>query len=214
MTQDEANLILEPFIKARDNYNNNNSESNYIKYKKELDKCTNEFTYLVLNYASKYKGFSNYNDLVHDGIIALIMGLNSFKAGKGSWFFWAKRYIKTKLAREANKHSTIKIPMTKAKEMTPYKVKDVPEQSHNRQEVDSVFDTYNKKENVRHIKVALSKLPLIEREIVEMHFELGRKSDKSISKICANLGIDRKDCLKHLSRAKKTLKKELNCLMV
>jgi len=183
--------------------------------KKELDiiqsECVKELEYLVEARTRRYKGFANYEDLRQDGRIALYRALQTYKPEKGDFFWWSNKYIKTKISREANRHSTIKIPLKHAKQVQPYKVSQLPII------IDagpSALEHIAKDEAVTLIRSAVEKLPEDQRKVITLHYELSGGSDNrrdlySIGKICDRLNISRMSCVKLLTEAKKTLKREL-----
>ncbi len=183
--------------------------------KKELDliqsECTKELDYLVEARTRRYKGFTNYEDLLQDGRIALYRALQTYDPKKGDFYWWCNKYIKTKISREANRHSTIKVPLKHAKKEQPYKVSQLP------LIVDSepnALEHITKDEAVNLIRNAVEKLPEDQRKVITLHYELNGGSDNrrdlySIGKICDRLNISRMNCVKLLAEAKKALKREL-----
>jgi RNA polymerase sigma factor (sigma-70 family) len=183
------------------------------KIQKEFEQvqslCAKELDYLVETRTRKYKSFANYDDLRQDGRLALYLALQSYEPEKGDFFWWANKYIKTKISREANRHSTIKIPLKHTKYVTPYKVSQLPII------VDKgpgALESITSHEVNTLIRNAVSKLPDDQRKIIELHYEMGKfqKESHSIGKICDQLNISRMNCVKLLNEAKKTLKQELN----
>lgn len=85
-----------------------------------------DLTSLVENKVRKYKSFSNYPDLYQDGMEALSLALGTFQLGKGSFLWWANKYVGTRVSRQANCHSTIRIPLTKAGKLRPRKESVIP----------------------------------------------------------------------------------------
>lgn len=183
-----------------------------VKLRKEFElvqsQCAKELDYLVEARTRRYKSFSNYDDLRQDGRLALYLALQSYEPEKGDFYWWANKYIKTKISREANRHSTIKIPLKHTKYVTPYKVSQLPIivdkeptalESITRQEVGSL------------IRTAVNKLPDDQRKVIELHYEMsaGQPDSNSIGKICDHMNITRVNCMKLLNEAKKTLKQEL-----
>jgi RNA polymerase sigma factor (sigma-70 family) len=186
--------------------------------KRELEdiqsECTKELEYLIDARTKRYRGFSNYEDLKQDGRIALYRALQTYNPQKGDFYWWANKYIKTKISREANRHSTIKIPLKHAKQVQPYKVSQLPIIIDGGP---SALDHIAKDEAVTLIRSAVEKLPDDQRKVITLHYELGgtsgasdnRRDLYSIGKICDRLNISRMSCIKLLAEAKKTLKREL-----
>jgi RNA polymerase sigma factor (sigma-70 family) len=188
--------------------------SKNISLKRELEdiqsECTKELEYLVDARTRKYRGFANYDDLRQDGRLALYRALQTYKPEKGDFFWWANKYIKTKISREANRHSTIKVPLKQAKQVQPYKVSQLPIIIDGEP---SALDHIAKDEAVVLVRGAVEKLPEDQRKVITLHYELSgsdsRRDLYSIGKICDRLNISRMSCIKLLAEAKKTLKREL-----
>jgi RNA polymerase sigma factor (sigma-70 family) len=209
--QDRINNLLSNMVVLRKKCVK--SKSNNLKRELEdiQSECTKELEYLVDARTRRYKGFANYEDLKQDGRIALYRALQTYKPEKGDFYWWANKYIKTKISREANRHSTIKVPLKHAKLVQPYKVSQLPIIIDG--EI-SALDHIAKDEAVTLIRSAVEKLPEDQRKVITLHYELGGASDNrrdlySIGKICDRLNISRMSCIKLLAEAKKTLKREL-----
>lgn len=205
--EERINWLLDKLVFLREKCKKTKS----IKLKKEFEiikkECVSELDYLVETRTLKYKGFANYDDLCQDGRLALCMALNTYDPKKGNIYAWAHRYIKTKVKREANRHSVMKIPIKHTKTITPYKVSQLPVIVDNDP---SVLDSISDDETVEIVRSAVKKLPDDQRRVIELHFEIkGRREPNTIGDICDTLGIKRVYCLKLLSEAKKTLKQEL-----
>lgn len=205
LTQQEADEILDKFIKLRNKSRKSKSEKVQKEYKEYQEICASKFDYLIASRLKRYKQYSNYDDLYQDARIALLLALNSYDPDKGNFFWWAKQYIKTKISREANRHSTLKIPMKMAKDMQPYKVSEMPVL------VDSSpdpFEMKTTKEIQEHVNEAINMLPEDQKKIVR----LNGIQEHSISKISKDLKISRVTCIKLLNEAKKNLKQNLQHL--
>lgn len=201
--------LLERLVILRDKAKKNK------KLKTELQQiesdCLQTFDYLVDLRTRRYKGFSNYDDLRQDGRIALCRALQTYKPEKGDFFWWCNKYIKTKISREANRHSTIKVPLKHAQKEQPYKVTQLPviiDEDLN------ALENITRDEVVSLVRSAVEKLPEEQRKVITLHYELSgsinnRRDLFSIGNICKKLNISRMSCIKLLSDAKKALKKEL-----
>jgi len=210
ITLDEAEELLSEFVGLRNKIKIKKSKSKMVHYKYNRCKllCTETFDYIVKYKVRKYRSFSNYEDLLQDGRVALILALNSYKVGRGCWFWWANHYVGTKVSREANRHSIIKIPIKKTKIILPYKVSQLPIIID---EGKSALESIEISESDTRVHTAIAKLPTLQRRVVEMFFEVGGNAhgSSSISKICDELKISKKDCQKVLVMAKRDLKKYL-----
>jgi RNA polymerase sigma factor (sigma-70 family) len=182
------------------------------KFRKEFENlqniCAEKLDYLVEERTRRYKSFVNYEDLYQDGRLALHLALQSYNPDKGDFFWWANKYIKTKISREANRHSTIKIPIKKIKFATPYKVSQMPIV------IDkdiSAFETFQEQEKYEFVRLAIQKLPHEQRRVIELHYEIGndKQGNNTIGQICKIMKISRMSCAKLLTEAKSNLKQEL-----
>jgi RNA polymerase sigma factor (sigma-70 family) len=179
------------------------------EFEQVQEQCAKELDYLVEIRTRKYKGFPNYDDLRQDGRLALYLALQSYEPEKGDFYWWANKYIKTKISREANRHSTIKIPLKHTKHITPYKVSQLPVIVDNEP---NALESMAKEELGAMIRTAVNKLPNDQRRVIELHYEMSeseRQESYSIGKICDKLNITRLNCTKLLNEARKTLKQEL-----
>jgi RNA polymerase sigma factor (sigma-70 family) len=201
--------LLERLVSLRDKAKKNKKLKTELK-QAESD-CLQTFDYLVDLRTRRYKGFSNYDDLRQDGRIALCRALQTYKPEKGDFFWWCNKYIKTKISREANRHSTIKIPLKHAQKEQPYKVTQLPviiDEDLN------ALENITRDEVVALVRNAVEKLPEEQRKVITLHYELSgsinnRRDLFSIGNICKQLNISRMSCIKLLSEAKKSLRKEL-----
>lgn len=212
VTQREADELLNEFVRLRDKAKRSKSKKILAEYKRLQELCIQKFDYLVISKTQKYKNFSNYEDLKQDGRVALLSALKTYHPKEGSFFWWANQYIGTKVKREANRHSTIKIPLKKAKNLLPYKVSEMPII------IDSAFDPLTSLENDQIkicVKDAINSLPETQRKIINLYYEfIGITPYNSINKISEELNISRLNCIKLLDEAKENLKNHLKHLFV
>ena len=186
------------------------------KLQKELEEvqqlCIQELEYLIIARTRKYKKFANYDDLQQDGRLALHLAMRSYEPEKGDFYWWADKYIKTKISREANRHSTIKIPLKHTKFVTPYKVSQLPVIVDNEP---IALESLSQHESFSIIREAIEKLPDDQKKVIKLHFEINpgtygaNPEFHSIGKICDALKIKRVHCVKLLNEAKKSLRQEL-----
>lgn len=120
MQNEEIDSIVEDFLSLKKQYK---SKSNYLNLQ---NKTIEKLYFLVSSNLYKYKNFSNYKDLEQDGIIAMLKAMKTWEREKGPFSYWAREYIKTRISRQANKHSDIKYPMDVAKNSRPIKVSKMP----------------------------------------------------------------------------------------
>ena len=205
--RDEINTMIENFVKLRDRTRKSRSKKVHAKYQQMLALCADKLDYLIVSRTRKYRGFSNYDDLRQDGQVALMLALNSFDPLKGNFFWWANCYIKTKISREANRHSTFKIPIRHTKEVQPYKVSQMP------LIIDKGPDALTSAEDSEvkgRVSDAISKLPNDQRRVVQMYYEIDGFRPHSIGRICEEMNISRINCIKLLTEAKEFLKEDLS----
>lgn len=188
------------------------SKSKNPKAEKELRKIQgvliSKLEYLIDLRTRRYKGFSNYEDLKQDAKLSLHLALHSYEPEKGDFFWWANKYIKTKVSREANRHSTIKIPLKYTKDVHPYKVFQFPVMID---ESLSAIESISQHEKEYIIKKAIDKLPEQHKNAISLYYELGNKINcSSVDKICCALSISRISCMKLLQEATEQLKQELS----
>ena len=177
------------------------------EFKDYQNYCAEKFSGMVLSRASKYRKFSNYSDLVQDGFEALMMALETYNPKKGNFSWWADKYIKTRLSRSANAHSTIKIPLKKAKDMQPYKTNSIPLLIDNS---NNPLNDVERTEEHEAIWQALDELSETQKQAILMRHEFNGKKDASVSKISETLNISRLACTKLLSEAESKLRNSLH----
>lgn len=207
VTPEEANELIKNLFELRQK--RTNSKKSELEYERFREVCAKKFDFLVERKTRKYRSFANYEDLKQDGRVALMNAFESFKPGKGDFIYWANQYIKTKVSREANRHSTIKIPIKHTKHIQPYKVSQLPviidHQLH-------AEDTFESNELQEKVKTAIAELPQMQQLVIKMHYEFGSYKNQSISKICDELNISRTDVRKILDSARQSLKEKLQHL--
>jgi RNA polymerase sigma factor (sigma-70 family) len=207
ITRKEADKLLSNFVKARNKYFRSKKSRGQAEYKRLQSLCAVKFDFLVEHRTKRYRNFANYEDLKQEGRLALLLALASYKPKRGNFFYWANQYIKTKISREANRHSTIRIPIKHARKMMPYKVSQMPIV------IDSAISALNSAEDSQirsRIEDALEMLPKEQRRIVQIYYELdGNRASGSITKVCKELKISRINCIKLLTDAKDNLRTAL-----
>lgn len=206
LTMDEINDIAKKFIDLREQANVTKSKTIKTQYKQYQNYCMDKLKFLVQHKVGKYKKFSNYHDLEQDGYEALVLALRTYDPARGSFSWWANQYIKTRIYRAANAHSTIRFPMKKAKEMKPYKVSVIPTI------IDSDLSALESLENYQtstSVLSAIEKLPNNHQRIVNMLFGFNGIEQQSINNIIKSLSISRPQFLKIFEEAKSKLKEIL-----
>lgn len=190
-----ANKLLNKLIKLR-------SKKDKTDYYLHEQYCSQLFDYLVIGRVSKYKEYPNYEDLKQEGRLSLVLALRSFHADKGNFFFWADQYIKTRVKRQANRHSVFHIPIRQIKNVAPHKVLNLPVVVDCAVPADYLLED---KELSLSIRSEINKLPIEQKKVIE----LNAIKSYSINQISKELKMSRSDCTKLLQQAKDTLRQTL-----
>lgn len=178
--------------------------SNELKKHEKI--CMEKFRYLVTMKTSRYKAFSNYDDLNQEGFEALIKAMNNYNPNKGSFFWWAHKYIDTRISRSANLHTTIRYPLKVAKAHTPHKESVMPLLVEERYCPDKELE---ESQSTQAIQGALSKLSAEQKEIVSLAYGFDSDKPMSINKICKKLSISRLSCIKTINSALSAMKENI-----
>lgn len=204
MKNDELQELIQNYLDLKEKASE--SPEDLKNFKTYQNVCMEKLKYLVNRWVAKYKKFSNYPDLEQDGFEALLMSLESYKPEKGPFKCWADLYIKTKVSRAANAHSTIRVPIKKAKDLKPYKVNSVPEMDDESQ---NPFKDLHDQRNVNKINEAVASLSQEERDIINLTYRLNGHRSKTATNVIKTLNITRQKYSKLLNQAKKNLKKNI-----
>ena len=203
LSKEDINEIAKTFIELKDK--SDRSKKDRLEYENYQNYCADKLSLLVDFKTNKYRKFSNYPDLKQDGLEALMLAFETYRPEKGDFTWWASKYIGTRVSRAANAHSTIRIPLKKAKDMQPYKTNVMP----------VMIDNDDPEENVENaersgiIRDAISTLPNSHKKAILMYYDFidGKKS--TISNISKELKISRPTCVKILNEAERALKGKL-----
>lgn len=206
LTDNEIDDLVEKYVLLKQNGKTNE----FLLFEKEFVFHMNRIIDL---YTYKYKRFSNYEDLRQESFESLMMAVNTFKRSKGKFVGWAKLYSKTKAWRQANKHSTIKIPLKEAKDLPPIKIaiEDLSAQDLIRESSirDSPEQTIIKNDLWSRIHKSFNKLSEKELKIIKYHFSVDEEFP-NISKLCSSLSISTFDYKILLKNAAKKVEADLN----
>jgi len=197
LTEQEAQDLMIKLIELRER-SKNKDESVEIQLKKHENICIEKFKYLVTMKTGRYKVFSNYDDLNQEGFEALIKAMNNYNPKKGSFFWWAHKYIDTRISRSANLHTTIRYPLKVAKNSTPHKEAVMPTLIEERYCPDKEL------ENVQTNNIIQESIALLtqdQKEIINLAYGLDGDKPMSINKICKKLNISRPYCVKAINTA-------------
>lgn len=203
LTEQEAQDLMVKLIDLRTKV----KESADLKIISELKKhekvCMDKFRYLVTMKTGRYKVFSNYDDLNQEGFEALVKAMNNYNPKKGSFFWWAHKYIDTRISRSANLHTTIRYPLKVAKVHTPHKESVMPLLIEERHCPDKELE---ESQTTQAINGAVSSLNNDQREIINLAYGFDGDKPMSINKICKKLGISRLSCIKTINSALSIMK--------
>jgi RNA polymerase sigma factor (sigma-70 family) len=174
--------------------------------KKHEAVCMDKFRYLVTMKTGRYKAFSNYEDLNQEGFEALVKAMNNYNPKKGSFFWWAHKYIDTRISRSANLHTTIRYPLKVAKAATPHKESVMPLLIEERYCPDRELED---SQTTQAIHGAVSLLSPEQRQVINLAFGFEGDKPMSINKICKKLSISRLSCIKTINSALSTMKENI-----
>lgn len=203
LPQDEINALAEKFILLKAKAEKSKSKKVQKEYKDYQNYCVEKLKFLVTFRSNKYKKFSNHLDLEQDGFEALILALKTYDPKKGCFSWWADQYIKTRITRAANSHSTIKYPLKKAKENKPYKMSELPVITDESPDASQILESH---EINKDILQAIKKLPEQHQKVINMAFGFNGIKQHTITNVIKELSISRIQCLKILEEAKTKLK--------
>jgi RNA polymerase sigma factor (sigma-70 family) len=198
LTEQEAQDLMIKLIDLRKQSKTSDDPKVLSELKKHEHICIKNFKYLVTMKTSRYKTFSNYDDLNQEGYEALIKAMNNYNPSKGSFFWWAHKYIDTRISRSANLHTTIRYPLKVAKNTTPHKEAIMPTQIEERYCPD--LELENVQTNSA-IQKALLLLTDDQKKIINLAFGFEGDKPMSVNKICKQLNISRLSCIKNMNGA-------------
>lgn len=206
ITDQEAKDLMVKLIELRSKAKDNNSAKIKHELNTHLELCMDKFKYLVMMRTSKYKAFSNYDDLNQEGFEALLRAMKTYKPSKGGFFTWAHHYISTRISRSANLHTTIRFPMKVAKAMPPHKELIMPERVE-----EGACPSDLAEANEDHVAVTnvLSLLTEQQKMVIDLAYGFDGDKPMSINKICQKLDISRNACLKMINGALATMRAEI-----
>lgn len=209
LTEQEAQALMVKLVDLREKIKETDESkrgSLMVELHKHEQLCMEKFRYLVTMKTGRYKAFSNYEDLNQEGFEALIKSMNNYKPDKGSFFWWAHKYIDTRISRSANLHTTIRYPLKVAKNNTPHKESIMPLLIEERHCPDKELE---ESQVVSAIQSALSVLTEDQREIINLAYGFDGDKPMSINKICNKLNISRLSCLKAINGALATMRETI-----
>lgn len=207
LTDIEGQELMAKLIELRNLVKNEpNNTNSYIAFKVHEQLCIEKFKYIVSMKASHYKGFSNYEDLIQEGLLALTRALSNYNPKKGSIYYWIHRYVDTKISRMANFHTVIRYPLKVAKEMVPHRENNLPLMIEEKHCPDKEAET---SEIALLIENAIDVLDENQSNIIRLAFGFNGDKSLSINKICKKLRISRTSCIKTINESLDILKNQI-----
>lgn len=206
LTEPEAQELMIKFIRLRGEARASDDAKIISEFRKHEQICIEKFKYLVSMKTSRYKIFGNYDDLNQEGFEALIKAMNNYNPAKGSFFWWAHKYIDTRISRSANLHTTIRYPLKVAKITVPHKEASLPlliEEQYCPDKELEASQTTNAVENAIH------SLNEEQKNIINLAFGFNGDKPLSINKICKKMKISRLNCIKIINGSLTVLKENI-----
>jgi len=199
---DEAQKLMIDLIALRKRAIETKSIEDQKQFQKHETICINKFEYLVIMHARQYKSFANYEDLTQEGLLALVTAMHNYNPKKGNFFWWAHKYISTRIARAANTHTTIRYPLKVAKSVAPRKESKLPLLIN----TDRPDTECEKNQTVALIQNSMGKLTDEQKSIINLAYGIDGEKPLSVNKICKRLGITRTKCINKIEEAMRVLK--------
>lgn len=203
LTEQEAQDLMVKLIDLRKKTKESDNKSLMLELKKHEKICMDKFKYLVTMKTGRYKAFNNYDDLNQEGFEALLNSMNNYDPKKGSFFWWAHKYIDTRISRTANLHTTIRFPLKVAKNNTPHKEAVMPILIEEQYCPDKELEESQMNNSIQS---ALSFLSDEQKEVVNLAFGFDGDKPMSINKICKKLNVSRLNCIKTINGAFSTMR--------
>jgi RNA polymerase sigma factor (sigma-70 family) len=204
LTVEEAQQLMAQFIELRETATE--SAAAQAIFEEHQRVCVQKFMYLVTMRTNRYKSYSNHEDLVQEGLEALTKAMANYNAKKGNFFWWAHRYIGTRISRSANTHTTIRYPLAVAKDITPHKEMHLPLL------IEEIYCP-DKQVEASQVNIAIHEamdiLSVEQRNILNLAYGLNGESKISLSKICQQLNVSRLTLVNSINDALTKLKERI-----
>ena len=206
ISESEAQKLMNTLIILREKAEKKKTKTNIQKLKMHEKQCMEKFRYLITMRTGKYKSFANYDDLNQEGFEALLKSMKNYNPDKGIFFYWAHKYIDTRISRSANLHTAIRFPLKFARHTQPHKEASIPIMIEPRFNPDKILES---KQLRNSISSAMSHLNEDEKDVVILAFGFNGDKPLSINKICKQKKISRVTCIKAIQNALGTLKEKI-----
>lgn len=201
INQEKIENMVREFCSLRDRAKGSKDPIDIRKEAEYKSKLMPVLRPLVEIRSSRYKKFSNHPDLEQDGYEALMLALNSFDPNKGSFTWWADKYIATRISRCANAHSVIHIPIKQAREVKPLKVSTFPKMVD---ESDDPFDVSVGRETTKIVKELVDRLP--HADLIKYLFGMTSSRDSTVKGAMERFKMTRAEVMKIAADSKEKLK--------
>ena len=204
---EESQEMMEKFIALRNKAKDSGEVEDKKAFRSYERMCIEKFQYLVTMRTNKYRSFSNYNDLNQEGLEALVKSMKNYNLKKGLFFWWAHKYISTRISRSANLHTTIRYPLKVANEHVPHKETIMPILVEKKRCPDKELETCESCEILHEV---LDFLNEEQNMIINLAFGLDGDKPMSINKICQKLNISRSVCIKAINNSLSIMRENIN----
>ncbi len=206
LTEIEAQDLMIKLIQLREEVKTSTDPSIAKELRKHETICIEKFKYLITMKTSRYKAFGNYEDLNQEGYEALMKAMTNYNPKKGSFFWWAHKYIDTRISRSANLHTTIRYPLKVAKETAPHKESVMPLLIETRHCPDKELEEH---QTLNLIEAGMATLSSDQKLAISLAHGLDGEKPMSINKICKQMSISRLNCTKLINTALAQLKERV-----
>lgn len=206
MDKDKAEELMQRLISLREVAHSSNKKEDIEKYRRQEKKCIESFKYIVLMKTNRYKNFFNYEDLIQEGLEALVQAMKTYNPKKGIFFYWAHKYIDTRISRKASLHTAIRFPLQVAKKQQPYRESFVPSMADSSLNPEEILQS---KEINNSIDKIFSTLSPRNKKIMNMYFGIDSGKPQSVFKISQKLKLHKAICERVINKAIINIKKDL-----
>jgi len=203
---DEAQTLMTKLIQLRTISEETKNERDIRAFREHQQFCVDKFFYLITMRTNKYKGFSNYEDLNQEGLEVLIRAMNNYDPAKGNFFWWAHKYIETRIVRSANAHTVIRYPLKFSKKHAPHRENKIPDKADEKNIPEILTEQL---EITKEIKLAMEKLDENQKKLIDLAYGVNGDKPMSVSKICKKMKLTRFHCKKAIDNALDVLKNNI-----
>lgn len=195
---EEAQELMTKFIMLKKEYDKSKDHKDFVSLRRHEELCIKKFHYLITMRTDRYKSFANYEDLNQEGCVALMKAMKNYNPEKGIFFWWAHKYIDTRVSRSANTHSVIKYPLSLARTISPRRENKLPTM------VEDVYcpDKQAEKSELRKaLNNAINGLSKRQQKAVSLIFGLSDDDPLSITRVSKKMKMSREKFLLYISKA-------------